>query len=207
MKEYCHFLVASTIDWNLATGGIESDPRPRLFVFPPKREMPVQLRDERSLRDPRLMRAFIDAERKVWSPCSELDLLDEPLMADMYYAAEVKLFVFIAHAAREDRLLSLLDRWALLLRPHVRIFLAEPYQCELVMADFGLAPADAPAVVADAWADTRGAGGTGGHTKLRMHDLPSFDKTPKMVDLKLLRSFVNIVGRNAKVSLHALRQL
>jgi len=133
------------------------------------------------------LRHFIDAARKVWSPCCELDFKNSLQMSDMCSSAEVKVFVFIAQAERRPALVSRLDSWASALQPRLRIYLADPYLNKPVVEDYRLAVSDLPTAVAD---DTLGPLGS-----LRLKD---FDGGVGLgLDIKRFRQWLLSLAKSA----------
>ena len=93
------------------------------------------------------MRRFLDIERKIWTPCAEIDMREPLQLTDMHFSSELKLIVFVAHAHRPAALLERFDKWGAFLKPHVRLYLAEPALCEPMLQDVGLGLRDAPTAV------------------------------------------------------------
>lgn len=154
------------------------------------------LRNSSVLADREALHRFVDTERKTWSPPVELDVREPLIMCDMFFSPEIKLFVFAAHAHRPRGLLEQLGRLAELVRPLVRIYIAEPTLCEPVMLDAGLRASDAPTVFAD---DTRGTHHGGRPNKYRMVDMPGMS-VPGVLDLARLRQFLAMVAKKAGAS-------
>ena len=206
--DYCRFIVAplDAPTWaELASrcnaARQRAAPSIALVVMAPRDELKgaAVLCNEKALADAAAVQAFVEAERKAWAPCEELDVRDSRLMSDMYFSPEVKVFVFAAHAQRPRALLETLNALARALKPHVRIYLAEPGLCEAVLSEFGLQRSDAPTAVAE---DTRATQRGETATKWRMIDLarPSAQPTGQALDVKLLSEFIALVTQKARTS-------
>lgn len=205
LGDYCRFHV--THDEGMWDEHGVPEGKPCACVFPPGTSTPRVLHEQAALLDEAALRRFVECERKVWSPCAELDPREPALMSDMFFSSEIKLFVYAAHAARPASLVARLDRWAELVRPHVRIFLAEPTLCEAVLADAGLGAADTPTAVAE---DSTGGHNGGQRTKWRLSDMQrggAAKAAAPGLDAELLRSFLEVVARKAGLGAEAARLL
>lgn len=137
------------------------------------------------LKDAVGLRRFIDRAR--FHPCAELDFQDSLLMADMFFSKELKVFIFIALVDRCTALMSGLSSWAAVLRPRIRIYLADPCLNQPIMEDFGLTVRDAPTAVAD---DTIGSLG---RFRLKDHDVASAERSD--FDLDTLRRWLQTLAK------------
>ena len=155
LGDYVQFIVAFAddaptrralaLDAASASGG---DDACCLWVLSPQAVHPAGvLTGVAALESAGAMRRFLDIERKIWSPCAEIDMREPLQLTDMHFSSELKLIVFVAHAHRPAALLERFDKWGAFLKPHVRLYLAEPALCEPMLQDVGLGLRDAPTAV------------------------------------------------------------
>ena len=215
LGDYCRFVVAPSDEASRAVlqldrkhpyakaAGDDAEGACCLCVLPPGADAAdaAVLSGARALQEPAALREFLDAERKVWAPCSELDLREPLVMSEMFFSQELKLFVFAPYAQRPKALLEKLDRWARFLKPHIRIYLAEPSLCEAVMAEFGLRGSDAPTAVAY---DTAAARQGVLECRWRMVDLYAGKPPPKgEVDVGMLTKFTILIAKRTKLGVES----
>lgn len=96
---------------------------------------------------------------------------------------------------------------AAILKPHMRIYLAEPALCEPVLHEFGLALADAPTAIAY---DTMASYGGDPQSKWRMTDLFASKAATRSrrLDVAMLTAFVVAIAKGkTKLSSARLAQL
>jgi hypothetical protein len=192
--------------------GAADDDSPVLHVLPPCSKTPsasaahaagastprgVTLHDISALSDVESLTDFVGRERKQWTPCPELDLRDQALMAEMYFSAEVKVFILVRYGDRPVSLMAKIAGWARMLKPQVRFYLAEPELAAPILEEFGLRPDDAPTLVGY---DTQGTHNDRVPGRYRMVDLYGGKKPPVVgLDQVMMVHFVKQIAKLAKV--------
>jgi len=148
------------------------------------------LADPARLRSYGCLRRFVEEACESCSHCPELDISDHAMMEEICCSPEVKVFIVMAFGDRTPDVISTLRSWASALKPRLRLLLADPSASAPLLADFELAPADAPTAVA--W-DTQGSLG---RARLKDH---MGGARPGHLELPLLRQWLGCVAEAAGI--------